>query len=436
MSVTKNTSTLEKKDIFSYTVPIRVISFKIINSVLLLQLIILPLMIVELSIVFVIFNRFIFFMVGVVALYYISKIRYKNQLFSPPYVFLVLVIYVFYGCARSDTIHYFFYEGVINGLTILMGAALVIWSMNAKLINFPKYFSILLIAYSLDVIFQSIYGVNILGIEPPIYGRNWGMFVYGAPTAGIYISMMFFVPWFWLKGPKLVMVYCLVIVALFLSNDRGPILQIMAILFIYSFIYHFKLTITLFVFFIVFVINFDFSYEYLPHRIGMLFKLLSHIMDFGVNDLISNSSVSSEYSIQAYIAKYVLIYNGWFSFDNIWNLLFGTGIGITSIILEQYTGVGRPHSNVLEFIITFGLLYSTYFIILVMVVIKRTKKISIVIMPALFPFSFQSLYSFNWFILFIAACLVMIYSYKTKINQNHFKLEGRVVPCRATPNET
>lgn len=381
----------------------------VINYVLLLLTIVLPFVILEWSPLFVVINRVLFYMAGGLAIYVSLGARFNDSVFSPPYVLFLLLIYSLYGVIRADSFIDLFFESILNSFMFLLGAAIVLWSKKSNLINFPKLLSIILFVHCIDVIFQSVFGFNVLGIVPPIEGRNWGMFVYGAPSAGSYISMMFFVPLFWLRGFRLVVAYVVIGLALFMANDRGPVLQIFSILFVYGLFFYFKVMMLIIVLFASLLYLFDFGYEVLPERIAMAVKAVSYVVEYGVSGLISDHRLANEYSIGGYLEKYASIYNGWFSMDNMWNVLFGSGIGITSVVLEEYAGIGRPHNNVLEFLITFGVLPSIYFILFVVGVVMREKKASIVLMPALFPFSFFSIYSFNWFFLFILLCVVFNY---------------------------
>ena len=387
-----------------------------INWIILSQLVLLPLLVLEWNPLLVVANRFLFYVAGIIAISYILTNKYDNNIFSAPYVFFIILFYMFYGFLGANNFHELFYESFLNGLMFLFGTALIIWSYTAKLINFPKFISILLVFHSIDVIFQALFGVNVVGLPPYINDRNWGMFFYGAPTSGVFISMVFFIPWFFLKGWLRVFLYILFIAALLLSNDRGPVIQVFTILLVYGMVYKFKLAITFVTLLLLIMLSMYGSIlEYLPSRVGLLVRSFHHFIEYGINDFLAMVSENS-FSIKAYQEKYLAIYYGWFNFSNISHVFFGSGIGITHTILEEYTGVGRPHHTILELLITFGVCVFAYFFVILTKVIKKFKSISVVIMPALFPFSFSTIYSFNWFILFLSACISMVYIYRKQLN--------------------
>lgn len=373
----------------------------------------LPFSVMEWNPGLVYFNRAMLLIVGVWAFFLMSGSKFKKHIFAFPYVLVLLLLYFVYGGIRASNIFDFFHEVVISG-----GAAIICLSVAAlstkfkRDINLPKYVSLILLMYSLDVLFQAITGVNVFGIEP--YGvRNWGFFVYGAPSAGVFIAMLFFVPWFWLTGTKRVVMYAIVISAMIVANDRAPVAQILAAIFFYLIFIrreYIRTITSLVACFLAFYVLFHLNL--VPSRVHLLFESFFYLLQskHGIAEVIQDSSLAASFSVHGYIEKWASIYSHWFVLSNWFNVMFGTGIGIAPVILSEYTGgvVGRPHSNILEVIITFGLVPFAYFVAMFISFVRQYKSLSIVVLPALLPFSFYSIYSFNWFFLFIMSLVVAI----------------------------
>lgn len=380
------------------------------------------------------FNRAILFIVGIWAFFLVLRSKFKKHTFSFPYVLLLLFLYVVFGGIRANNSYDFFQEVVVNGGMIIICLSLAALSTKFNRdINLPKYVSLILLFYSLDVLLQAIVGLNVFGIEP--FGvRNWGFFVYGAPSAGVFIAMLFFVPWFWLAGAKRVAVYAIVISALIVSNDRAPVAQILAAILFYLVFIRAKYILTVASLVTCFLAFYALSYlNLVPSRVHLLFDAFFYMIEnkHGISDLIQDSSIAASFSLHGYIDKWVSIFSNWFVIGNWFNVMFGTGIGITPVILAEYTGdVGRPHSNILEVIITFGLVPFSYFVAMFISFVRQYKSVSIVVLPALLPFSFYSIYSFNWFFLFIISLVVAI---QLKRRECNFLLKRR--ECNFLPNQ-
>jgi hypothetical protein len=301
-----------------------------------------------------------------------------------------------------------------NVSMLLAGAAILGSPRPAICRRTGEIISYFLVFCSFDVILQSILGVNILGLEPPINGRYWGMFVFGAPSFGVFASILFFGACFYLRGKYLMLGS--IIVAVLLSGDRGAILSLlwsmtMYVLFIRKNLSEILLAGVFFGAVIVILANFSWL---IPARILSLVDFLFEFWEpsFDVGNIFGLAEAPESASIAGYIQKYQLIWTGWFSWDNGLNAFFGTGWGLTHEKLAEVTGVGRPHNLLLELVIIYGIFTPLLFLKFILLLSKH-KKFSTLIIVYTSPFMFYSVYSFNFFIIFILMYSMMMERSKT-----------------------
>jgi hypothetical protein len=368
---------------------------KIISLCLLLLIAALPFLAIKVSLINIVIGKVIFMVSGFLALFSLVNSRYKFR--KKDILILVLIlIYSLLGLSHVNKLEDLIWDFLPSFLVFLFSFFILKSYINHNDTNFIKLVSYILIFYSFDVVFQYFTGENVIGWDQNTSNRYWGFFYYGAPTAGIFISMLFYIPWFVFTGAKRVAIYVLLIAALLMTNDRGPILQILTISVVYGLIYKPKVTTFLILLAVALLYSID-----LPNRVELVRQLAVDVV-FGNEFIYHEDDI---YSINGYLDKYILIINNWFSLSNATNFIVGAGIGGSELILKELIGLSRPHSHLLEFFITFGIFTGSFLIFLLVRFVASMKQCGIILAPIVFPFSFSSIYSFNWFILAVIAVI-------------------------------
>jgi len=275
-----------------------------------------------------------------------------------------------------------------------------------------KKYSMLLVAltnfHSANIILQYLTGQDLFGNQP-IGERYWGMFGYGAPTGGIFLSMLYFIPFLLLRGAPRVISILMCSFAIIMTGDRGPIVQmflsLLAAISIYSLYAKQYLHILYAFMFILLGAYYAISNDLIPERVFVFYDFLVY-NGFSWGEISANSSLLS---VEGYVHKWTLIFLNWFSTTNLFNMIVGSGLGATDVMLSEIAGVGRPHNILIEVVITYGILGGLMMLLIFLYLIRMAPLNSIILFPSIIPFAFQSIYSSNLFVLF----LIQIYIYKS-----------------------
>lgn len=293
--------------------------------------------------------------------------------------------------------------------------------------------TLVLLFHSLDIIFQTIFTFNIAGIEPVYIGkgflsnRNWGFFNYGSPTAGYFFSMLFFIPLFCLQGIKRILFYILLITAIILTNDRGPIIQLsFAILYYFIVIkrYYFQsfIGISLFATGIYYLNNM----KILPTRIGNVIDVIQFYTINGWSNLIINYDQKDSdlvkvalhhQNLYGYMEKISILINQWYTYDNLIYNLFGIGLGSSDLVMGSLTDLGRPHNLIIEILAVTGLIPGLILVLLILKFMKKNKDYVLIFLPTISPLTTHSITSFNFMFLIFFQILLVFQLSKYK-NQN------------------
>lgn len=353
-------------------------------------------------------NRMAFYVCGLTAGYKLI-VRKNNIEFEWPLFVLVLLFISFATGIRNVSLVSDMYEYASDILMLFSAIALLGPARSPITEKSGKFIAWCLVAYSLDVIWQFVYKVDMLGIEPYGEVRNWGLFILGAPTFGVFAVSMFFAPWFYLNIPNKLFAYSIVIPAIFMANDRAPVLQLLACLIFGIFFIKRKLLVTSLVAGSIAVLTILLVFlDLMPFRIKLLLDFIAWAVQNpnSAFQLQGGDETSKLFSVYDYINTWSTIVNNWFSVGNYENVIYGSGWGAARDTLQYVAGVSRPHSVILELVVTFGF-SSVIFIFALNRLIKKYRVNSLLVMPFFMPFLFFSVYSFNLFILFVASWAMM-----------------------------
>tara|TARA_Y100001968_G_C19449738_1_gene767706 strand:- start:4483 stop:5769 length:1287 start_codon:yes stop_codon:yes gene_type:complete len=334
-----------------------------------------------------IISRLIFLFAGYKAL----KTPIRNDISEVKIILYIIYFNLFIvsigGLSFSSTTIDFF-DSIITISSIFL-ATKIIALFSQKLDN--KFVSIICninIIMSLDIILQSIFGFNLIGLSSPYedQGRFWGLLLHGTPTAGLYLVTFLFLPFFIYSRNRASLYSLIYAFAIFRSADRMALIMILIGIFlifipkIIKIIYSLKLSIwNLIITNLIFLaIGFTFYYtevyaDVLPDRVVVLFdlirnfpekfKIIADVSEVIGNDDLARQALDSDQDLAfanmfiVYFYKWSSIITKWFTFNNPF-LWFGGGIATTPSILKNIVGFSRPHNLFLEIIIGFGIIPS------------------------------------------------------------------------------
>lgn len=326
------------------------------------------------------------------ALTVLQKSTNQNQFILQ---FLILFV-VFLHSSVSFSVYGF--DKTFKEIIILFLLYFIIIGVNkGYVVNLAKGVIAVTVFYCLDTIYQFIQGVDLFGFELR-NGRAWGAFHYGSPSIAELLSLVFFLPYFFLKSLFMrTLVYIIFIFAMILANDRGPILQIVLSAIVFFPIAKWKrlLGVMILLLPVIFVPSFDPSAENRLPALFLGFKL------FLLGDFEEFAAFTAMYGIDAYVDIWRNIYNFWFQWDNLIGVLFGSGWGIVPEV------IGRPHNIHLELLISWGVFGYFLFITWLFIVYRRNHKTFVILAPCLLPVGLWSLTSANY--LFVASIVFILF---------------------------
>jgi len=363
----------------------------------------LPFAAIDFSLPFTVFNRSLLIIVGILSAFSALAKRSFNVRLNGTFLILgIIAIHSLISMLRAGTPDYTKEVGTFFSLVFV-----AIWARGVRVDVLAKAVIAVAFFYCADAIYQYFNGVDLFGFSTR-NNRSWGSFYFGAPTFGIFLSFVFFLPFFYLKNWWLKLVVIAIFVSgLIVANDRAPVVQIMlATLFFAPFRPGYRLLVIGFALTpILLVPAMDPSAS---NRISSLY--------WGLNLFLFNRE-SAEF--QGYLLSYGLtnylhiwegIIDGWFRWDNLFNVLFGTGWGSSLDAARSVSAGGRPHGIHLDILIVWGIVgYMAVFGWLIRLY-WRHRETFVILASVVLPFSFFSLTSSNYlfmmtiiYILFVAA---------------------------------
>ena len=162
----------------------------IVEIILASLLILLPFSILRVNLFGTLIFKLLFYIVGIYSLYLISRRgKYSNRNFI---IFLLLILSSVNGLIHVPDLQSFVLNFLPNFLMFFLGFSLILWSKEVNVDLILKVMVAVIIFHSIDIIFQYIFNYNLVGLEPYIESRYWGFFYYGSPSAGIFLSTLFF----------------------------------------------------------------------------------------------------------------------------------------------------------------------------------------------------------------------------------------------------
>ncbi|EGA63709.1 hypothetical protein VIBR0546_16486 [Vibrio brasiliensis LMG 20546] len=361
-------------------------------------------------------NRLLFVLFGVICLVrHLITCQFKvridlNFLFLPIFVMYSLIVSIFF---RSDGILAYIKEVAL----FVSVFSLILYCFTSYIPPLvPRLFCVIASAFSLDAVFQSIYGTNIFGFSEPFMGRHWGVFHYGAPTLGIYLSLIFFVPMYVLKSRILaVLTMSIFALGILVSNDRAALMIVFSSFLIYMLIQGGgKRILYLIALTMLIVILSAVLYDYLPYRIQWLVGFIKEVL---VSDNISPEMLD-RFSVSAYVDIWTTNIRIWFDQDNLFFVFFGSGFGNLQYFLVSEGGYERTHSFLLEILMTFGVFGNVFILIMLKGIIRNYNSGAIMILSYFTPFFFFSLYSANTLFMLIFSFYSYAY-YRTQLGENY-----------------
>ena len=354
----------------------------------------LPFAVVDFLLPLVFFNRLVLVLVGVLCAFSALGKRGFNLTLNGTFIVLaIILVHSFFSIMLDNTFDY-----VKELITLMSLVAVVLWSKDVRVEGLARFAIGIAVFYSLDAIFQNYTGTDWFGFTP--WGnRSWGAFNFGAPTLGVFLAMVIFLPFFFIKNTLIKWLFFLLIaLGMVVANDRAPMVQVVLAALLFS-----KLRLKYKLLTIGCVLAPIFFVPALPpatsNRIIALYWGL-HLFLFGQE----TSELKGFYyssGIEAYGQIWGSILTGWFQWDNIFNVIFGTGWGSSFHLAERFSGLGRPHSIHLELLVSWGILGYAAVIAKIFHLFLRYRACFIILASAVLPFTFFSLVSFNPFFLMV-----------------------------------
>ena len=186
------------------------------------------------TIILMSFNRFLFIFIGVYSL--IDYIFSKNKIdIYITCLFLLISFTTIIGIVNTIFFVGLDFRAIILDCTpfLFFFSILMYLRKFDQLKIIGNFVCVVIIFYSLDLIFQYFFSFNIIGIEPVLGNKNWGFFDMGSPPAGHFLSIFYFFPYFFTNGLKRFLIYLIITAGILVSGDRGPVIQILFSIFLY-----------------------------------------------------------------------------------------------------------------------------------------------------------------------------------------------------------
>ena len=186
------------------------------------------------------------------------------------------------------------------------------------------------------------------------------------------MSTLFFIPYFLYERISInCFLHNFLILAIFLTNDRGAILQVIfGLMLLICFNFKLKNSIFLATAFIL-TCFFVFKFEFYPERFQTIVDIIEFYISNGIavlyTDFINNDGISRNdgylyLNEDGYPELYRSVLMGWYNTENLFHILFGSGFGTSDLMISKVAKGGRPHSILLEFIIICGLIPLIFYI--------------------------------------------------------------------------
>lgn len=356
------------------------------------MLVSLPFAVIDFSFPLVLFNRLVLLLVGFLCVFSALGKRGFNIALNGTFMALAIILmHSVVSMMRDNTFDY-----AKELVTLMSLVAVVLWARDVRVDRLARFAIGIAVFYSLDAIYQHYTGIDWFGFAP--WGnRSWGAFNFGAPTLGVFLAMIIFLPFFFVKSRWLRWsAFLLIAFGMLVANDRAPMVQVIMAALLFS-----KLRLKYKLLTIGCVLAPIFFVPALPpatsNRIIALYWGL-HLFLFGQETMEFKDFYYSS-GIEAYGQIWGSLVTAWFRGDNIFNVIFGTGWGSSARLAERLSGLGRPHSIHLEIMVSWGLLGYAVIIAKLFNIALRYRAFFIILASSVLPFTFFSLISFNPFFL-------------------------------------
>ena len=365
----------------------------------------LPFAVIDFSQPITIFNRFVLIMVGILCAFIaLSKRSFRVRLNGAFIILGIIFIHSLISMLGAEPFDYA--KEVVTFFSLVF---IAMWARDVRVDVLAKAVIAVALFYCIDAIYQYVNGIDLFGF-PTRNNRSWGAFYFGAPTFGIFLSFVFFLPFFYLKNRWLKLVVIAIFVGgLIVANDRAPIVQIVLAVILFApfrpwyrfLVIGFALTP------ILLVPAMD---PLVSNRVISLYWGL-HLLFFEPESTEARTFLS-QYGLIGYLLIWEGIIDGWLRWANLLNVLFGTGWGSSLDAVRSVSEgeSGRPHSIHLDILMVWGIV--GYILVLGWLIrlYWHHRETFVIFASVVLPFSFFSLTSSNYlflmtiiYILFVAA---------------------------------
>ncbi len=356
----------------------------------------LPFAVVDNSLALSVFNRSLLLAVGALCL--LSKRYFDLSRPGAPVVVTLILAHTAFSMLQAGSTDYFREVAVLFAL-----ASIVVWARTAPLRPLVMGIIVIALFYCVDVMVQYYRGVDFFGFVPR-NNRIWGAFYYGAPTFGTFLSFVVFAPLYFIRRVALrLAVLSVFLVSMVIANDRAPVLQTAVALMIFAPVRRrSKLLLAAMILAPAMIVS---AMDPLTsNRVVALYRgVYLLVMARGSDEF---AQFLSAYGFQGYFELWAAIATGWFRWDNLFNVLFGTGWGSVLDALRGVSEYSRPHSSHMDVMVCWGLVGYALILWFLFRTWRRHRMTFLLLAPAALPFSSFSLTSANYlFMMCIAAVL-------------------------------
>ncbi|MDB0048180.1 hypothetical protein N9F12_01940 [Burkholderiaceae bacterium] len=363
--------------------------------------VVLPFSVIDFSLFLTVFNRFLIIFVGGLCAYSaLSKCAFNIRINGTFFILGIIFAHSFVTMLLSGKLDY------AKEIVTLFGLVFIAkWARGIRVDVLANAVIIIALFYCADVLLQHINGVDLFGFEPR-NGRIWGAFYFGAPTFGSFLSFVFFLPFFYLKGRWLKSTVVVIFaITMFIANDRAPIVQtiLAVLLFMPLSRWHKLLAFGLIMTPLMFVTITEPS---ATNRVIAIYEGIN-IFLFGKDPAAVESYLIS-YGMTAYLDIWGGVIGGWFNWDNLVNVLFGTGWGSAPDSAARISDFGRPHNIHLELLIVWGVVGYAAFLSWLIMLYRRHRDTFVIFSTAVLPFGFFSLTSSNYLFMMTISYILFV----------------------------
>lgn len=361
----------------------------------------LPFAAIDFSPFLMVLNRFLLIIVGGLSAYSaLSKRSFRIRLNGAFFILGIILIHSFISILITGKLEYGKETGILFSLVFI-----AMWARDIRVDVLAKAVIFVTLFYCADAMYQYINGVDLCGFTPQ-NNRFWGCFSFGAPTFGIFLSLVFFLPFFYLKRSWLrLVVVVMFALSMFIAGDRAPIVQTLLAMFIFMPSRHWQ---KLLVFGLV-LIPMPFLIEMDPSTSNRVIAMLEGMKLF----LFSEDSVALEefvhsYGISAYLNIWSEVIGGWFTWDNLANVPFGAGWGSAPDAIASISRFGRPHNTHIEVLVIWGVVGYAAVLGWIIWLYRRNRETFVIFAPSILPFGFFSLVSSNHLFTMLISYILMV----------------------------